>query len=484
MHKAENKYEVGKVRGDDEAKQRQFRAILNKLTPHNFDKLFEQAIAFDIDNAETLRDVVGQIFDRAIMEPTFCEMYANFCYHIRGELPVFIDDNDKMITFKRLLLNKCQEEFERGKREKEEANKADEEGEVIQYEAESGEKRIKARRRMFGNIRLIGELYKEYMLPEKIIHHCIQILLALHQTPNEEDVEALCILISTTGGIIDRPKTKKNVDAYFEGLKTLSNNMKLSSRVRFMVKDVIDLRESKWQQRRKIEGPKKIEEVHRDATQEQLTEASRLDDISPSSPREDLIPCYVPDRFPCQAAYDQSIALEQSGNHGGGYFRYSDHVFDRLSSTQNTPSENMWPEERLPEKPRTTIKEVYRDSKMASQGSNSSSRWINFHNKKCKCGKNALLRICESKNNPNRLYYCCANGESSFFDCGFFEWWVPEDSAQPLNMITEDHNQYPKLVQRIIALEANVSVWKIIILLNFLLSMFIMLIVICVLIKV
>ena len=126
---------------------------------------------------------------------------------------------------------------------------------------------------------------------------------------------------------------------------------------------------------------------------------------------------------------------------------------------------------------------------MASQSSNSGSRWINFHNKKCKCGKNALLRISESKNNPNRLYYCCVNGENS---CGFFEWWMPEDSVQPLDMITEDgpfnsepllyHTQYPKLVQRIAALEANMSVWKTIIIFNFVLSMFIGFIVICVLI--
>ncbi|PON58866.1 Armadillo-type fold containing protein [Parasponia andersonii] len=483
MHKAENNYEVGKVRDEEAAKQRRLRAILNKLTPQNFEKLFEQVKAVNIDNAGTLCGVIAQIFDRAIMEPSFCEMYVCLCFHLSGELPDFSENNEK-ITFKRLLLSKCQEEFERGEREQEEANKADEEGEVKQSEEEREEKRIKASRRMLGNIRLIGELYKKKMLTERIMHECIKKLLGQPQTPDEVDVEALCILMSTVGEIIDHPKAKKHMDAYFEGMKSLSNNMKLSSRVRLMLKDAIDLRKNKWQQRRKVEGPKKIEEVHRDAAQERQAQASRLGDISPSSPRKDLIPSFVLDRFLCQTASDQSIAPEQSGNYGGRDLKYSDHIFDRSSSAQNTPSEKMWPEERLPEKPRTTIKEVCRDSKMAPQGSNSSSRWINFHNKKCKCGKNALLRISESINNPNRLYYCCANGESSFFDCGFSEWWVPKDSAQPLDMITEDHNQYPKLVQKIIALEANVSAWKIIILLNFLLSMFIILIVFCVLIKV
>ncbi|KAK8650473.1 hypothetical protein V6N13_140111 [Hibiscus sabdariffa] len=275
MHKTERKYEVGKVAGEEESKQRQLKAILNKLTPQNFEKLFEQVKAVNIDNAVTLAGVISQIFDKALMEPTFCEMYADFCSHLAGELPDLVEDNEK-ITFKRLLLNKCQEEFEKGEREQEEANKVEEEGEAKQSEEEREEKRIKARRRMLGNIRFIGELYKKKMLTERIMHECIKKLLGEYENPDEEDVEALCKLMSTIGEMIDHPKAKVHMDAYFERMAKLSNNMKLSSRVRFMLKDAIDLRKNRWQQRRKVEGPKKIEEVHRDAAQERQAQASRL----------------------------------------------------------------------------------------------------------------------------------------------------------------------------------------------------------------
>ncbi|GMJ01402.1 eukaryotic translation initiation factor 4G, CUCUMOVIRUS MULTIPLICATION 2 [Hibiscus trionum] len=275
MHKAERKYEVGRVTDEEALKQRQLKAILNKLTPQNFEKLFEQVKAVNIDNAGTLTGVISQIFDKALMEPTFCEMYANFCYHLAGELPDFSEDNEK-ITFKRLLLNKCQEEFERGEREQEEANKVEEEGEAKQSVEEREEKRVKARRRMLGNIRLIGELYKKKMLTERIMHECIKKLLGEYENPDEEDVEALCKLMSTIGEMIDHPKAKVYMDAYFERMAKLSNNMKLSSRVRFMLKDAIDLRKNKWQQRRKVDGPKKIEEVHRDAAQERQAQTSRL----------------------------------------------------------------------------------------------------------------------------------------------------------------------------------------------------------------
>lgn len=279
MHKAERKYEVGKVTDEEQAKQRQLKGILNKLTPQNFEKLFDQVKQVNIDNAVTLSGVIDQIFDKALMEPTFCEMYANFCSRLAVELPDFSEDNQK-ITFKRLLLNKCQEEFERGEREEQEANRSEEEGEVKQTEEQREEKRIKARRRMLGNIRLIGELYKKKMLTERIMHECIKKLLGQYQNPNqnpdEEDIESLCKLMSTIGAMIDHPKAKEHMDVYFDTMLRLSDNMVLSSRVRFMLKDVIDLRKNRWQQRRKVEGPKKIEEVHRDAAQERHAQTTRL----------------------------------------------------------------------------------------------------------------------------------------------------------------------------------------------------------------
>ncbi|XP_024987389.1 eukaryotic translation initiation factor 4G-like isoform X3 [Cynara cardunculus var. scolymus] len=275
MHKAERKYEVGKITDEEHAKQRQLKGILNKLTPQNFEKLFEQVKEVNIDNAGTLSGVIDQIFDKALMEPTFVEMYANFCAGLAVELPDFSEENEK-ITFKRLLLNKCQEEFERGEREEQEANRTEEEGEVKQTEGQREEKRLKARRRMLGNIRLIGELYKKRMLTGRIMHECITKLLGQYQNPDEEDLEALCKLMSTIGEMIDHPKAKEHMDAYFDMMFKLSNNMKLSSRVRFMLKDAIDLRKNKWQQRRKVEGPKKIEEVHRDAAQERQAQSNRL----------------------------------------------------------------------------------------------------------------------------------------------------------------------------------------------------------------
>ncbi|CAN4078110.1 unnamed protein product [Withania somnifera] len=245
MHKADKKYEIHLVTDAEEAKRRHLKAVLNKLTPQNFEKLFEQVKEVNIDSATTLAGVISQIFDKALMEPTFS-----------GELPDFVEDNQK-ITFKRLLLDKCQEEFERGEREEAEADSMAENGEGKLSEGKREEKRLQARRRMLGNIRLIGELYKKKMLTERIMHECIQKLLGQYQTPDDEDIESLCKLMSTIGGMIDHSKAKDYMDVYFDMMTTIANNTDLSTRVRFMLMDIIDLRKDKWQQRRKLEGPQK-----------------------------------------------------------------------------------------------------------------------------------------------------------------------------------------------------------------------------------
>lgn len=58
-----------------------------------------------------------QVFDKALSEPTFCEIYATLCHDLKA-LPEFPppaeSDDKKTINFRRSLVNKCQEEFMAG----------------------------------------------------------------------------------------------------------------------------------------------------------------------------------------------------------------------------------------------------------------------------------------------------------------------------------------------------------------------------------
>ena len=72
----------------------------------------------------------------------------------------------------------------------------------------------------------------------------------------------LCKLFS----ILVQPRT----DQYFTQIEKIINQKKVSSRIIFMLKDVKDLRATKWVSRRISDAPKTIAEIHEEAKQEEL----------------------------------------------------------------------------------------------------------------------------------------------------------------------------------------------------------------------
>lgn len=136
----------------------------------------------------------------------------------------------------------------------------------------------RAKRRMLGNVMFIGELFKKKLILEKIIHtECIQRLLTTVKAKKEEDVvEALIQLVSTTGKLLSmNAKAKSLMDDYFKDFALLSRDKELPSRVRFLLKDLLDLRSNNWQGRRDEGGAKTIAEIHADIEkEEQAKEAS------------------------------------------------------------------------------------------------------------------------------------------------------------------------------------------------------------------
>lgn len=81
-----------------------------------------------------------------------------------------------------------------------------EEKQQLKEELETRES--KERRRVLGNIRFIGELFKLQMLTEAIMHNCIMSLFRAH---DEEKLESLCRLLTTIGRILDHVKGKVNI---------------------------------------------------------------------------------------------------------------------------------------------------------------------------------------------------------------------------------------------------------------------------------
>lgn len=260
--------------------QRKVKAALNKMTPENFDRISEQILTIaaqskDEQDGRTLRQVIQLTFEKATDEAHWASMYAKFCKRMLETMSpeirdvTILDKNGNVVSggalFRKYLLNRCQEEFERGWQVDLPQPK---EGESKEAALLSDEYYIAAaaKRRGLGLVQFIGELYKLGMLTERIMHECVRKLLDFNGIPDEAEIESLSKLLRTIGGNLDATeKGRPMMDAYFGRIQTIVDMPDLPSRLKFMLMDVVDLRRVHWVTKEGLKGPKTLEEIRAEA---------------------------------------------------------------------------------------------------------------------------------------------------------------------------------------------------------------------------
>lgn len=244
--------------------ERKVKGLLNKLTMEKFDPISDQIVNWankseKEKDGRTLIQVIRLVFEKATDEATWSEMYARLCRKMMETISPKVQDDGiknnegKPIAggqlFRKYLLNRCQEDFERGWAAKEAAaaaaaTKGEEDAKAAAEQEEGGEAALyseeyyaaqKAKRQGLGLIKFIGELFKLQMLTERIMHECIKKLLGNVENPEEEEIESLCKLLTTVGSILDTTKARAHIDVYFSRMKELTKSANVSSRMQFML---------------------------------------------------------------------------------------------------------------------------------------------------------------------------------------------------------------------------------------------------------
>jgi len=246
---------------------RKVKGLLNKLTMERFDSISDQIIAWANKSerekdGRTLIQVIKLVFEKATDEATFSEMYARLCRKVMDLIsPKVQDDGIKNARgkpfaggqlFRKYLLNRCQEDFERGWVAKEttaatpatkatedqafkEANEKTKGGEESELCSDDYYAAAEAERRGLGLIRFIGELFKLQMLTERIMHECIKKFLGNMENPEREEIMSLCELLRTVGSLLDTKKARAHLDVYFSRMRKLTKNKNVNTRMMFML---------------------------------------------------------------------------------------------------------------------------------------------------------------------------------------------------------------------------------------------------------
>ncbi|KAH9919379.1 armadillo-type protein [Fomitopsis serialis] len=224
---------------------RKVRALLNKLTMERFDSISDQIIAWANKSeyehdGRTLIQVIRLVLGNATDEARWSEMYARLCRKMMEQISPKVQDEGiknaegKPIAggqlFRKYLLNGHKATADRAARD---AADKDEDGETALYSEEYYAAQ-KAKRQGLGLIKFIGELFKLQMLTERIMHEC------------EEEIESLCMHLTTVGQSLDTPKARAHMDVYFARMKELTKDPNVKPRMQFMLLDLLEFRERKW----------------------------------------------------------------------------------------------------------------------------------------------------------------------------------------------------------------------------------------------
>mmetsp|Transcript_16996 Transcript_16996/g.39227 ORF Transcript_16996/g.39227 Transcript_16996/m.39227 type:complete len:801 (-) Transcript_16996:638-3040(-) len=233
--------------------------ILNKISWTTMDRLTKQLVEETnlFENDETRKNIIKSIINKAQSEQHFGPMYAQLCSIISKEFK----------PFKKELLEQCQGEFETDTADKIALATKNTDGspmddEEVQYHS------MLIRKAYVGHIKFLGELYLRDVVKLSVMTYCLDELLK--DELNEENLECFVHLMTTMGEkLVGHSKKKNNKSFHWGPVIVLSKSTNISNRIKFLLQDLLELKDRGWIQRRKLETAKSIADLHKELAKEE-----------------------------------------------------------------------------------------------------------------------------------------------------------------------------------------------------------------------
>lgn len=226
------------------------QSLLNKICPENAAAIARRIKSeANVCSLKELELVIVLIFKKALAEPHYCETYADLVFSLKNEMPEFpSSDGGKPVTFKSLLLNVCQNEFESMPRTFSPVS------DVLDVERHALHQ-LQQKKRFLANMKFIGNLFLRQLLSTKVISSIMSDLMLFDsaKAPEEPIIECVCELLGSIGLTLEASSSGHVAVTQVCGrlleLKCEKSNdgkSLYSKRVQFVIQDLLDTRSAGW----------------------------------------------------------------------------------------------------------------------------------------------------------------------------------------------------------------------------------------------
>jgi len=222
-------------------------------------------------SAEELEVVIGVLFHAAILNTHYVETYTDMVFALKSNYPEFPpasgEGTTKPMSFTRVLLNTCQQEFE---------NIIETLEPSPEDEADESSRDIlagKRKARSLATMRFIGHLFLRDLVTAKVLDLILWQLLQPRppqgESPEERTVECACELLTTVGCTMEStPAGKKLSHRTLARLHELRSGGCFPKRIQFRIDDLLDLQRNGWQRKVFHERARTLDDIRKDAIKE------------------------------------------------------------------------------------------------------------------------------------------------------------------------------------------------------------------------